>query len=281
MALCVLADGIEGGPVWGEPMANPTAGMESQAFAARLRQLSTASDLAWLTALLVGISTTLIAAYFQPSEGQFWVYAGLLMRAGIYLWSKDAQRGRGGETVGRLFALGIVAGALELLIDWALIHWISNGRLVYLTGNDVVLLASPVWMPLAWACVITELGYPALRLFGILQPRLGTAVAAIISTLLIGLGAGLTVGFYEYFAYRAGWWKYERAHAMIGDFCALYIPLGEVFMFLPILPIAARAVGDDDHPLAAAILGGVHFAIAIAAGYALAYVLLELGRSPS
>ena len=25
---------------------------------------------------------------------------------------------------------------------------------------------------------------------------------------------------------------------MIGDFCALYIPLGEAFMFLPILPIA-------------------------------------------
>jgi hypothetical protein len=136
-------------------------------------------------------------------------------------------------------------------------------------------------MPLAWACVITELGYPALRIFGILQPRLGTAVAATISTLLIGLGAGLTVGLYEYFAYRAGWWKYERAQAMIGDFCALYIPLGEVFMFLPILPIAARVLSDEDRPLAAAVIGGVRFAMAIAAGYALAYVLLELGRSPS
>jgi hypothetical protein len=68
---------------------------------------------------------------------------------------------------------------------------------------------------------------------------------------------------------------------MVGDFCALYIPLGEVFMFLPILPIAARAVSDEDRPLAAAIVGGLRFAIAIAAGYALAYVLLEYGRSPS
>jgi hypothetical protein len=29
-----------------------------------------------------------------------------------------------------------------------------------------VLLASPIWMPIAWACVIVELGYPAVRLFG-------------------------------------------------------------------------------------------------------------------
>jgi hypothetical protein len=262
-------------------MANPLALLESSAFTARLRQLSAASDSAWLSALLVGVSTTLVAAYLQPSEGKFWVYGGLLLRAGIYLWSADSLRGRGGETVGRLLALGLVAGALELLVDWALIHWVGNGRLVYLTGNDVVLLGSPVWMPLAWACVIVELGYPALRLFQILKPRLGTRGAALACTLGIGLGAGLMVGFYEYFAYRAGWWKYERAHVMIGDFCALYIPLGEVFMFLPILPIAAPAVGEEDHPLAAALVGGLRFAIAIAAGYALAYALLELGRSPS
>jgi hypothetical protein len=262
-------------------MAKPTSVLESPAFTARLRQLSPASDLAWLAALLAGVSSTLVAAYLQPGEGKFWVYAGLLLRTGIYLWATDALRGRGGETIRRLLALGLVAGSLELLVDWALIHWVANGRLVYLTGNDVVLLGSPVWMPLAWACVITELGYPALRLFQVLKPRMGTGGAAMVSTLLIGLGAGLTVGFYEYFAYRAGWWKYERAHAMIGDFCALYIPLGETLMFLPILPIAARAVSDEDRPLAAAVVGGLRFAIAIAAGYALAYVLLEVGRSPS
>jgi hypothetical protein len=258
-------------------MANLFAVLESPPFTLRLRELSRASDLAWLSALLVGISTTLIAAYLQPQDGRFWVYAGLLVRASIYLWSGDALRGRGGEAVGRLFTLGLVAGALELLVDWALSHWVAHGRLVYLTGTDVVLLASPVWMPLAWACVITELGYPALRLFGAMQPRLGTGLAAAVSSLLIGGGAGLVVGFYEYFAYRAGWWKYERAHAMIGDFCALYIPLGEVFMFLTILPITAGAIGDEKRPLAAAVVGGLRFALAIAAGYALAYLLLEAG----
>jgi hypothetical protein len=261
-------------------MLNPLAVLESSPVAARLRQLSRASDLAWLSALLVGVGTTLIAAFLQPQEGKFWAYAGLLVRGGIYLWSKDALRGRGGEALGRLFALGLVAGALELLVDWALIHWIANGRLVYLTGNDVVLLGSPVWMPLAWACVITELAYPGLRLYALLSPRLGPTAAALVVSVLVALGAGLTVGFYEYFAYRAGWWKYERARAMIGDFCALYIPLGEVLMFLPVLPIVARAVGEEERPTAAAVAAGLRFAVAIAAGYALAYALLELGRSP-
>ncbi len=33
--------------------------------------------------------------------------------------------------------------------------------------------------------------------------------------------------------------KYEQAQAMLGDSCAFYIPLGEFFMFLPVLFIAA------------------------------------------
>src|SRR5207249_6268330 len=120
-------------------------------------------------------------------------------------------------------------GSFELLVDWALIRWVAHGKLIYLTGNDVVLLGSPIWMPLAWACVIVELGYPAVRLHGLLRARLGRRGAAGVSAIAIGIGAAFTVGFYEYFAYRAGWWKYERANAMIGDFCALYIPLGELF----------------------------------------------------
>jgi hypothetical protein len=66
---------------------------------------------------------------------------------------------------------------------------------------------------------------------------------------------------------------------MIGDFCALYIPLGEFFMFLAVLPIAARALSQSDRPLVASIEGGTRFAVAIAIGYALAYLLLEADRT--
>lgn len=127
-------------------------------------------------------------------------------------------------------------------------------------------------MPLAWACVIVELGYPAVRLFDILR-------RPVIATLIAAIGAGITVGFYEYFAYCAQWWKYERANAMLGDFCALYIPLGEFLMFLVILPIATRAIADEERPVARAIVGGASFAVVIAFGYAIAYLLLEAGRS--
>ena len=257
--------------------------LESPRFTARLAQMGPSSDVLWMCATLIGLSFTLVAAYVFPygesPSGKFWAYAGLLVRAMLYLWSKDGLRERGGETLWRLFAMGLVAGVLELMVDWWLIHWVSNGRLVYLSGSDVVLLGSPVWMPLAWACVITELGYPALRLFGLAKPRMGTRAAAVVSSLAIGLSAGVMVGFYEYFAYRAGWWKYERAAAMIGDFCALYIPLGECFMFLLILPVAAVAISDEDRPVAAAVVGGCRFAAAIAFGYGLAYLLLEFGRS--
>ena len=67
---------------------------------------------------------------------------------------------------------------------------------------------------------------------------------------------------------------------MIGDFCALFIPLGEAFMFLTMLPIAARALAHDDRPVVSAIAGGAAFSVAIFGGYALAYLLLEFGRTP-
>ena len=259
-----------------------SAAIDNPAFLRRVGELSGASDLTWLIALLVGIGSTLIAVFWFPNSptGNFWAYAGLFIRAGLYLWAGEALEGRGGHTLSGLFKLGIVAGVFELLVDWGLIHWVSNGRLVYLTGNDVVLLGSPVWMPLAWACVIVELGYPAIRLFGLLKERTSTRTASVIASVVIGTGAAITVGFYEYFAYQANWWRYEPANAMIGDFAALYIPLGEFFMFLLILPIAARTFSRDDRRLASAIEGGALFAVAIAAGYTLGYMILEAGRTP-
>jgi len=256
-----------------------TALLEHPRFTRALDDLSPASDRVWLLALTTGLGFTLIAAYpfAHTPSGVFWAYAGLLIRGGLYLWADEALRGRGGDTIATLFRVGIVAGLLEILVDWALIQWVPTGRLVYLTGNDVVVLGSPIWMPLAWACVIVELGYPAVRLYGIARRRMTPVSAAAVVSVGIGVLAGITVGFYEYFAYRANWWKYEPARVMIGDFCALYIPLGEVLMFLTIIPVAAHALTKGDRPRSAALEGGALFAMAIAGGYAAAYLLLEAG----
>lgn len=248
------------------------------AFERRLDELSAFSDRVWLAGLTIGLSLTLVAAYpfAHTPSGNFFAYAGLLIRGGLYLWAGDGLRGKGGETVLTLFRVGGVAGLLEILVDWALIHWVPTGKLVYLTGNDVVVLGSPLWMPLAWACVIVELSYPALRLYGLLRHRIARATAAMVASVSTSVMAGVTIGFYEYFAYRADWWKYEPARVMIGDFCAVYIPLGEFFMFLPAIPIMARALARPDRRTAAALESGGLFALSIAMGYAVAYVLLEV-----
>jgi hypothetical protein len=65
---------------------------------------------------------------------------------------------------------------------------------------------------------------------------------------------------------------------MLGDFCALFIPVGEAFMFLTMLPIAARMLSRPSTPRSAAIESGALFALAIGGGYGLAYVFLEAGR---
>jgi len=253
-------------------------------FLSQIKKLSSASDRVWLLGASLGLGFTLIGAYGFPygqsPSGKFWAYAGLLIRAALYLSAQERLRERGGEVLFKLFLMGLVAGTFEILVDWGLIHWVQNGKLVYLSGNDVVLLGSPLWMPLAWACVIVEMGYPALRFFGLLRERVGEVGAFLFSSVIVAVLAGITVGFYEFFAYRAGWWKYEAAHAMLGGFCAVFIPLGEFFMFLPILPIAASMLEDKDRPLSAALRSGFVFSLSIAMGYALAYTLLEWGRMP-
>jgi hypothetical protein len=254
----------------------------SPAFDRRLAELSAGSDAIWLAGMAAGLALTIVAAFapLPATGGTMCAYLGLLIRSALYASAGQALRDRGGGVITGLFLMGIVAGLFELPIDWWLVHGITNGRLDYLGANDVVLLASPIWMPVAWSCVIVELGYPAVRLYGALRGRMTPSTASLVASLVIAGAAGVIVGFYEYFAYRAGWWKYQPAHAMLGEFCALFVPLGEAFMFLAMLPIAARVLGREDKPVAATIEGGAMFAAAIFLGYALAYALLEWGRGP-
>lgn len=100
----------------------------------------------------------------------------------------------------RLFVLGLVAGVLELFTDASGEHVAHS--LIYPTGEPM-LWDSPLYMPLSWAVVLTQLGYLGWRLRGLVPPlRLWHAVA------LAGFFGALTVPFYEEMAYYAGWWRY-------------------------------------------------------------------------
>lgn len=250
---------------------------ENARFQNRLSELGASSDLIWFLGSSIGLGFTLIAAFLFPvsisDAGTFWAYASLLLRGGLYFSAGELISGKGGESLERLFQLGIVAGIFELLVDWVLVH-LDQGQLIYL-GNDVVLLASPIWMPLAWACVIVELGYPALRLYRAFRQRFSILLSAVLSSLFVGISAGVMVGFYEFLAARAGWWRYGPAKVMLGLDCALFIPLGEVLMFLTILPLAAKVIGEEEKRKSTTLISGFLFALAIGIGYGLAYFVLE------
>jgi hypothetical protein len=118
---------------------------------------------------------------------------------------------------------------------------LPEGRLVYLT-RDAVLLTTPPYVPLGWACAVVEVGYLPLRVHAQLRgPRSGAVAAAAVVSVLAAALAGLGMGLVEVLAVRAGWWKYETTHAMLAPSVAAYAPLGEGLAFLALVPLFRRA----------------------------------------
>ena len=227
-------------------------------------RFSRRTDLVWVAGNASGLGATFIAAYLNPHDGLFWAYATVISRLLLYAW---AGRAAWGGIFRELLSMGLVAGVLELLADYFLVHWTRSGQLVYPTP-DTVLLASPLYMPFAWACVVVEFGYLLLRLAGALR-------RAWLAGIVGGATAGAAIGVYEFFAFRAGWWYYQPAHAMLGATCALYIPVGEFLMFSGFIYIFRHSAAEPDW-LRRALLRGTLFGIAIFAAYAVAYAALEL-----
>jgi len=221
------------------------------------------TDLVCLAGLTSGLVCTLIAALAMPEAGRFWAYATILSRLLMY-WG--ASRKMGGRIFAELLAMGLIAGLIEVLADYYLIHWVTTGRLIYPPG-DAILLDSPLWMPFAWTCVVVEFGYVGLRLARLgRQPWLGAIVGGLLS--------GVAIGFYEYFAYQAGWWSYAPAKRMIGAHCSVYIPVGEAIMFTAFYPIFTRTQQIEDATLRAIVRGAL-FGATILVSYAVAHLMIE------
>jgi hypothetical protein len=90
-----------------------------------------------------------------------------------------------------------------------------------------------------------------------------------------GVVAGIAIGFYEVLAFRAGWWKYEPARAMIAPACPAYIPLGEGLMFLAILPVFRAMLRGPDPRRSGPVVWGAVFGAIILVSYLAAWLLLE------
>lgn len=156
------------------------------------------------------------------------------------------------RTVRRVFVLGTVAGVVELGVDHFLVE--HAGVLVYPDALPM-LVSSPAYMPLAWAIVVTQLGYLGVRLgerYGRAAAAVGPAVTAVV-----------LVGFYEYGAFYAGIWAYERAPLALLGHVPLFIVAAEGVMFGLLHEVARRF-----QPVAA----GVAFGLVVTASYVASYV---------
>jgi hypothetical protein len=127
----------------------------------------------------------------------------------------------------RLFLLGAVAGVCELFTDYAGEHVVRS--LIYPAGAPM-LWDSPIYMPLSWTLVLTQLGYLAWRLR---DPVL--RVPRWLAVAITGIAGAAIVPFYEEMAFFAGWWRYRPVRVL--GHTPLYVLLfeGLIAAALPLL----------------------------------------------
>ena len=196
----------------------------------------------WFVNLLVFLHVVL----FETPLWVTYAYNGLLYGIGavVSYYSK---------TVRNAFVLGTVAGFVELGADAFLVRF--TGTLVY-PDSLPMLFDSPLYMPLAWAIVITQLGYLGVRLDDAYGRRAAMAGPSLVSMLL--------VGFYEYGAYYAGIWEYVSAPLFVLGTVPLYVVVAEGITF---------ATLSEFVRLERPIRAGLVFGLVIGASYAFTYVL--------
>ncbi|MFB6254577.1 MAG: hypothetical protein ABEI06_08210 [Halobacteriaceae archaeon] len=138
----------------------------------------------------------------------------------IILYGIGVGLGYVNNLIRRLIILGTVAGGVELIADYFLVE-IAN-TLVYPSSLPMI-LRSPLYMPLAWAILITQMGYLAYRL----NEHHGSIAGSVIPAILaIGI-----VGIYEMGARTAGIWMYTDAPLFMIGHAPLFILIAEGCIF--------------------------------------------------
>jgi hypothetical protein len=102
--------------------------------------------------------------------------------------------------VARLLGFALVAGLAELVAD---AYLVADTRTLLYPRPEAMLWVSPLYMPVSWAVVLTQIGYLGWLLR---WPPWRTGL------LLVPL-SGVLIPLYENWAIRAGWWAYQYAPA--------------------------------------------------------------------
>jgi hypothetical protein len=220
-------------PVQGESELNPAA------------QHLIALDVAFLALLGVMVAGHIVAA--MVARG--WITAVAIDALALVYLTVLLTRPGWRPLVGRLMLLGLVAGALELFTDAAGRQF---ARSLYYSPGQPLLWDSPYYMPISWMIVLTQLGYLAWRLSGLLNGGRGLWLAM----LLTGLAGAINVPFYEEAAYHAGWWGYAPTVLHLGHTPAYVLPFeGLIAAALPLLTFKLLQLRWPHVALRGALLG--------------------------
>jgi hypothetical protein len=237
-----------------------------------IRGFDLQTDLWWLATLLSGLMATVLAAIAFPDHGVFWAYATVMVRLAIVLCLAQQPWG---AIFGQLLALGLATGAFEIFADYLMVNWGrgGSGQRAYPSGS-ALLLASPVYVPLGWACAVADFGYPILRLYGAVTKRLTGDAGLGVTMVAAGFLAATLTACLEFLAVRAGWWSYTGG-ILLGESCPFYVVMGVFFAWFAFLPLFSRYVACAGTRTYAAIRFGAIYGGIIFLGFALAHFLIE------
>ena len=154
---------------------------------------------------------------------------------------------------------GVAAGFTELIADWWLVN--ETQSLVY-APNEPKLVASPVYMPFAWALLMVQIGAIA--------HWLRNCMPVWRAALVTGLIAGVNIPLYESLARNADWWFYQSTPMVWG--APYYIILGEFLLALPLVWFAV--ILERMGPIRGGLSLGVVQGLVILVAYVIAWWLV-------
>ena len=207
--------------------------------------------------MLASILVTLSVAAISSATDAGWISAFILATgmyaiiAGFAYLTKD-------KFLFKLLLFGIIAGFIELFADCWLVH--STMTLVY-PQNEPMIACSPLYMPFAWAVVLTQVGY-----LGWLISGHKPLWVSMLATMVLGL---LFIPLFEHWAFGAEWWYYRDTPMIFNT--PYYIIAAEGLICL-VLPFFFKAQSHKKFSLAA--LFGIIQGFWIWAAYTFSFMIL-------
>lgn len=229
------------------------------------------TDLWWLAMILTGFLATFLAAFGFPGAGSFFVWLAVLVRLAIAVGVSQQPYG---AIFVRLIPFGLAAGVFAIFGDHMLVNWSERGQRVY-PEHSGVLLSSPLYIPLFWACLFIEFGYTIVRIYGILQKSIGGDLSFYGAILSGGLIAALWTACTDFWAVKANWWSYQEGQVILGGACALYVVIATFFIFCAFLPAFLGYLNCKGTRLYASVRYGLIYGLVIFVSYLVAHLLVE------